>query len=104
VIAWQIAQHGWRSGFLALADIAALGVLPALLLPRRRDPRAADTVADPAAAFASIRASRAYRVQWLAFTSMALAFAGMLAHFVPMLIDGGVSVARAGAIAGLIGV
>jgi len=101
-IAIQIAQQGWQTGYLALAGIAALGVLPAMLLPRH-EPSAAPPKGAPAAVFAAIGRSRLYWMQLLAFSTMALAFAGMLAHFVPLLRDAGMPVQQAGALAGLIG-
>jgi MFS family permease len=104
LIGIQIAEHGWRAGYLALAGLAALGVLPALLLlPGHQNQRRNDAVVS-AEAFTAIRGSRTYMLQLAAFTTMALAFAGMLAHFVPMLLDSGMPVQRAGATAGLIGI
>ena len=104
VIGSVIAQYGWRSGFLALAALAALGLLPALLgLPGRQN-AGREAEAEAASAFAGVRRSRLYLVQLAAFSTMALAFAGMLSHFVPMLGDAGMPIAQAGALAGLIGV
>lgn len=104
LIAAQIAQHGWRSGFLALAGIAALGLLPALFgLPGRKDEGAAAHRGGEDD-FAQVRRSRLYNLQLAAFTAMAFAFAGMLAHFVPMLRDSGMPIEKAGAMAGTIGI
>ena len=103
LIAIQIAEHGWRNGFLALAAIAALGLLPALLGLPGRPEQAVLAERSPAHDFAVIRSSRLYRLQLAAFTAMALAFAGMLSHFVPMLRDGGMPIREAGALAGTIG-
>jgi MFS family permease len=103
LIALEIAGRGWEAGYVALAGIAALGVLPAMLLPRHQASASAPDRA-PAEAFATIVRTRLYVVQLLAFSTMALAFAGMLAHFVPLLRDTGMPVAQAGALAGLIGV
>lgn len=108
LIAIVIARQGRRSGFLALAAIAALGLLTAqVALPRdRAEPRAEPvegTGGDPELALEVIRRSPAYRLQLVAFSAMALAFAGMLAHFMPMLRDAGMPLERAGALAGLIG-
>lgn len=108
LIAIVIARQGRRSGFLALATIAALGLLTAqVALPRdRAEPRAEPvegTGGDPELALEVIRRSPAYRLQLVAFSAMALAFAGMLAHFMPMLRDAGMPLERAGALAGLIG-
>lgn len=104
LIGSQIAQHGWRHGFLVLAALAAAGLVPALLGLPGRTAEASDGRESPSAPFAETRGSRLFLVQLLAFASMALAFAGMLSHFVPMLGEAGMPIARAGALAGLIGV
>lgn len=100
LIALLIAQQGWRTGFFALAILAAIGILPALLgLPGR--PKVAHaSVSD---GYPAVRRSRLYRLQFAAFCAMAFAFAGLLPHFVPMLVESGLSIQRAGAFAGLIG-
>ena len=96
-----IGTYGWRSGFLALAAIAAVGLLPSILgLPKRG--RSVGIVAD-ATAYERARRSRTFRIQLAAFATMAFAFAGMLAHFVPMLRDAGLTAERAGGLASLIG-
>ncbi|HYD05251.1 MAG TPA: MFS transporter, partial [Reyranella sp.] len=90
------------SGFLALACLAALGLVPVLMaLPRRI--KRPDGPSHPLDEFREVRRSRLYKVQISSFAAMALAFAGMLAHFVPLLRDAGLSIERAGALAGLIG-
>jgi MFS family permease len=100
LIAILIARHGWRAGFLALAALAAFGMVPALIgLPGRAAAMAMPTKAD----LAEIRRSRLYLTQISAFATMAFAFAGMLSHFVPMLRDAGMPIGRAGALAGMIG-
>jgi MFS family permease len=103
IIGSVIADHGWRSGYLALAAIAAFGLLPAWLsLPPRQADRAS-AAKDAAASFYAIRGSRPFLLQLAAFTSMAFAFAGMLSHFVPMLREAGMPLREAGKLAGLIG-
>jgi MFS family permease len=100
VIALVIARQSWQHGFVALAALAALGVVPALLgLPGRRD----QGTQPDGAGYAAVRISPLYRLQYAAFCAMAFAFAGMLPHFVPMLREAGMPVERAGALAGLIG-
>lgn len=93
-------ESGWRQGFLALAFLALVGVLPALLI------RMAPTV--PAAAsdspdFRAIASSPLFRRQLIAFVVMAVGFAGLIPHFVPMLRDAGISAATAAAYASIIG-
>jgi MFS family permease len=103
LIGAQIAQRGWRHGFVVLAMFAALGLVPILFgLPRRQKQTAVAAQAQ-IVDFAGTPQSRLYSVQTAAFAAMALAFAGMLPHFVPMLGDAGMPIARAGALAGLIG-
>src|SRR5690606_13062247 len=38
ILAIVVAERGWNTGYLALAAIAALGVIPALALPGRNEP------------------------------------------------------------------
>jgi len=96
-----IAEHSWRAGYLALAAIAAAGLLPAVMIPARD---LAPNMTDGSTGFRSVRRTRLFRLQLIAFVMMAFAFAGMLAHFVPMLREAGLSAQRAGAFAGLIGI
>jgi MFS family permease len=104
VIGAVIAAHGWRMGYIALAAIAGFGLVPALIgLPSRTTDRASID-ADAGASFAAIRSSRPFLLQLAAFTTMALAFSGMLSHFVPMLREAGMPLREAGKLAGLIGV
>ncbi|HTM96172.1 MAG TPA: MFS transporter [Croceibacterium sp.] len=103
IVAVQVAHHGWRSGFLILAGLAAVAIIPILFgLPGRSATQADDSRED-ATAFTAVRKSRAYLLQLAAFTIMALAFAGLLSHFVPLLREAGVSIEQAGAFAGMIG-
>jgi MFS family permease len=61
-------------------------------------------VADaPLVAPGSWARSRVFWVMTAAFATMSLSFAGLLPHFVPMLIDGGLNPVAAGSVAGYIG-
>lgn len=103
LISSLLASNGWRTAFVALAVLSLLGILPALGLSGR--PAVQDPCHDqPAPTFRELWQLDLFGIQLAAFTLMALAFAGMLSHFVPMLIQSGLPIAKAGALAGLIGV
>jgi cyanate permease len=82
---------------LALAAIAAFGVVPALALPGTQ------SVVTKAASAAKEMRSPLFVLLLLAFGAMALSFAGFLTHFVPMLREAGLDARTAGSLAGLIG-
>ena len=104
IVAMQVATDGWRSGALLLAGLALAGVVPVMLGLPARSPTAESDRTTAQDAYLAIRGSAAYRLQMAAFTAMALAFAGMLSHFVPLLTQSGMPVQQAGALAGLIGI
>ncbi|MCW2335771.1 MFS family permease [Sphingobium sp. B2D3A] len=95
-----VAERGWQAGYLALAAIAAMGVIPALSLPNLRSPRTPDRAGGMARA--QMR-SPLYLLVLASFGMMALSFAGLLPHFVPMLRESGLDARTAGSLAGLIG-
>jgi len=102
VVASRIAADGWRSGFVLLAGLAAAGIVPILLgLPKKEGQRDERPQAEQAPG--PLNSSPTLWLQLAAFTAMALAFIGIIAHFVPMLRASGVSLVRAGALAGTIG-
>jgi MFS family permease len=118
LLASVIATHGWRAGFFALAIVPLIGALAtALLIPHSSDTvmgeadqarLASQNAGAPSAASATAERNHWVRspVFWTmtaAFATMSLSFAGLLPHFVPMLIDGGLSPIAAGRIAGEIG-
>ncbi len=102
VLGGVILAHGWRVGFFFLAGLALLGTLPSLIGLRRKNASGSE-VRSEGPAFAEVRKSRLFWLQMAAFAVMALGFAGMLPHFVPMLRDAGVSPQTAAEQAGLIG-
>jgi MFS family permease len=102
LVAAQISGGGWRSGFVLLAALAVSAMVPILLGLPGRSKREVPTTG-PGKSAASLWSSIAFRLQLAAFTSMALAFIGIIAHFVPMLRASGVSLPHAGALAGSIG-
>ncbi|WP_242098593.1 MFS transporter [Sphingomonas sp. CROZ-RG-20F-R02-07] len=98
ILAGVVATQGWRVGYHGLAAIALAGIVPALALPGKPGPARSSDIG----AGAQMR-SRTFVLLLLSFGMMALAFAGLLPHFVPMLREGGMSPQAAGALAGVIG-
>ena len=99
LIAAVIATRGWQSGYHVLAVIALAGTIPALAMPAERRREAARETIDAG----SQMRSRTFMLLLLSFGAMALAFAGLLPHFVPMLRESGMDARAAGTLAGLIG-
>lgn len=103
-----IAERGWRAGYFALAAVPLMGALAvALLVPSGSLALARSTPAQgagsaPASDDDWLR-SRAFWIMAAASGVMSLAFMGLLPHFVPMLMDGGIDAVAAGGIAGTIG-
>jgi MFS family permease len=97
LLAGVVLRSGWQAGYLALAAVAALGVLPALALPAEK------RIVTKAASAAKDMRSPLFVLLLLAFGAMALSFAGFLTHFVPMLRETGLDAQTAGSMAGLIG-
>ncbi|KAF0174958.1 MAG: major facilitator superfamily protein [Alphaproteobacteria bacterium] len=97
-----VAENGWRLGFLLLAGVcAALTPIVGLLLIGARDPRTSSVAQDRSAAG---RSSPVFVTLAVMFFLTSVAVLGTVVHFVPMLMDAGVSPANAGATASLIGV
>ncbi len=110
LLAAEIDDHGWRSGYHRLAIVPLAGaVIAAFLIPTRHalgtQRHAQPTVARAAAGPTAANWSRS-PVFWMlagTFAAMSLAFAGLLPHFVPMLNDAGMDARTAGKVAGQIG-
>ena len=104
-----IAQYGWRAAVLASAALPVLVALPlAVFLLRDRPPARETGVGAPLPETglelrAAVRQPR-FAFMFLAFLLVALAFAGLHANYVPLLLDEGFSAAQAGGITGLIGI
>jgi len=95
-----IAADGWQTGYFALAGLAILGTIPAFLLPIRKGEGRAARRGEARAAVES----RSFAVLLAGFGLMALSFAGMLTHFVPMLREAGMDSRSAGSLAAAIGI
>jgi MFS family permease len=100
VLAGVVATHGWRAGYHVLAVVALAGALPALTLSTRRT---VPVLPVENGAGAQMR-SRTFILLLLSFGAMALSFAGLLPHFVPMLRESGMDARAAGSLASVIGV
>lgn len=99
-----INAHGWRSGYIALAAIAALGIVSALGLRLREKPATEPLEGTSEDGFRAVRQSRLFRLQFAAFVGMMLCFSGLLVHFVPILRDMGRPPAEAAGYAAMIGI
>ena len=104
-----IAEHGWREGYRLLAAIS-ITALPIVLMGLGGEGKAARAYSAHAGTriaksglFVFLRDWR-FRLMFLSFFGLALAIGGLIVHFVPMLLDGGMSAATAGRTAGLIGI
>lgn len=109
LLAGEIADHGWRSGYQQLAVVPLVGaVITAILLPSRHAVGVQRAAQNSPAAQLTAASGEWMRspVFWMlagTFAMMSLAFAGLLPHFVPMLNDAGIDARTAGKLAGQIG-
>ena len=105
LVARTIEADGWRAGYYALALVPLCGaILTALLLPRHES--TAVSVHSTAQTDAEGRPWLASRTFWLlaaTFSLMSFSFGGLLPHFVPMLLDLGLTPGQAAGIAAQIG-
>jgi predicted MFS family arabinose efflux permease len=105
VLARVIAARGWEYGYFTLAATALCGLIPVCALLRLPSQHADMTNrTQNAAEFATIRHSRTFWLLMAALATMSLGFAGLITHFVPMLMSFGVTPLKAGSLAGVIGV
>ena len=104
-----IAAQGWREGYRLLAGVVIVA-LPIVLIVLGVDAaarRRPDTARPPAPTrqipFAVLLRDGRFRRMLAAFFMLALGVGGLIVHFVPMLLDGGMDATAAGRTAGLIG-
>lgn len=97
-----IAGQGWREAYFALA-LVVLAATPvvALLLARRSGSETARPALPP---LKTITGEPTFRLLGAIFLFAAMGVLGTVVHFVAMLTDAGLSPARAGALAGAIGI
>lgn len=108
----HIAEHGWRSGYQALA-ITVLAATPVFWWLATRDaaqPRPAGSarsagmlVEGEGATMGFALRSRTFWIVTATFLLAALAIGGFIAHLVPLLSDHGIAPVTAGGIAALVG-
>lgn len=105
LIARTIEADGWRAGYSALALVPLCGaVITALLLPRNDSRTASAQITSPVSVEGRPwLASRTFWVLAATFSLMSFSFGGLLPHFVPMLLDMGLTPLQAAGIAGQIG-
>jgi len=98
-----LSKFGWREAYVALGVLTFVVTLPAALVATRN---ASGPVRRGAAAELSIAPmlrTRAYTLMAVTFVLLGLVSVGVLANFVPMMVDHGFTPAVAASIAGLSG-
>lgn len=117
LLQYLIADHGWRSGYSALALLVLLLALPLIAFVLKdspgdlrlhadgdtRVPAAADDATTGLVPGAALRTARFWSL-FVAFGCVALSLYGCLAHLVPMLADRGMSAMRAAMAASALGI
>lgn len=105
LVAHTIEASGWRAGYSALALVPLCGaVLTALLLPRTDSKASADQpIVQANDAGTPWLISRTFWVLAATFSLMSFSFGGLLPHFVPMLLDLGLTPLQAAGLAAHIG-
>jgi hypothetical protein len=105
LVARTIAVEGWRAGYSVLALVPLCGaVVTAVLLPRTAFMTPADLAsAQTAPEGRPWLGSRTFWVLAATFALMSFSFGGLLPHFVPMLLDLGLTPPQAAGLAARIG-
>ncbi|WP_404478858.1 MFS transporter [Novosphingobium sp. BL-52-GroH] len=111
IVAAVVAALGWRAGYLAVAAIILLAypfvVWPILRSQKERDAIKCEqvgVVADDGGTIGDALRTLPFWVMAIAFPLIAYAATGLIIHYVPMLIDRGVSPQQAASVAGLTGI
>ena len=102
-----ISEHGWRTGYIAIATVMLIGTPMILLLLRSHaSRRKAEPVVQlhEGIGFSAALKMWHFWAMGVAFLLGTLATTGMVIHLVPFLTDSGVGTAHATAIASFIGV
>lgn len=106
IVAWAIAHWGWRGGYLTLAGVTLLIVLPLCALVMPRDLAWVSTIASATQSGMPAGAAVRTRRFWLLGLSTAaiyLAVGGAIPSLVPLLIDSGLSASGAATVMGMFG-
>lgn len=107
LLAPYVAEQGWQAGYLALS-ITVLCAMPIVVLLIRERPKGRAKVApgelpESGALFpVAIRTTLFWLIAAVFFFA-ALGTSGLMVHIIPMLTDAGLTPARAGTIAGIMG-
>lgn len=111
-VTWAIAEFGWRGGYLALAFVPIVFVLPLVyfwFFVRVSDDdapvHAAESVDNPGAGMdlnAALKTSQFWIIAF-SFLFFSTSISGFISSFIPMLTDGGLSRGEAASMAGSIG-
>ncbi|GAB3091167.1 MFS transporter [Aestuariicella hydrocarbonica] len=101
--------YGWQNGYLVLAAMAALGILPTLLFVSEAPPPKNESLVDSVLiedkkSFIPLRGNILFWQLVVTYGVLAVAFTGLIPHFVPMLRDSGMSAADAASIFSLVGI
>jgi MFS family permease len=98
-----VAEQGWRAGYVALAIVSLVSVPVVLILIGRSSLPPTSQPATSGLTLREAACSPMFVVLAAVFVLAAIGIGGMIVHLVPMLTDAGLSPARAGAVAGLLG-
>ena len=109
-VTWAIQTFGWRGGFLALALVPLIVVLPAVLAwfhERGSAPASATAPVGDTATGMTLQEAAETAPFWIiavTFLLFSTVISGFIASYIPMLTDGGLTPGAAAAQAGVIGI
>ncbi|MBM3513089.1 MAG: MFS transporter [Alphaproteobacteria bacterium] len=109
-VTWAIESFGWQGGFLALAAVPLIVVLPAVLAWFREHERVTAHTATPSPVaqtgmtLADAMRTAPFWIIAISFLFFSTVISGFIASYIPMLTDSGMTPAAAAAQAGSIGI
>lgn len=98
-----LSEFGWREAYVALGALTLLVTLPAALVATRNASGPVRRGAAAALPIGPMLRTRAYFLMAATFVLLGLVSVGVLANFVPMMVDHGFTPPEAARIAGLVG-